>query len=77
VAFPFFVKCFPVIILLVFNFLLSEDSNRAEFIGKYSASDLVIIFMFSSKKPSLGILSCSFDWLFPPLVLPQIDTIKT
>jgi hypothetical protein len=46
VAFPFFVNRFPVIISFVFNFSLSEDSNRAEFIVKYSASDLVIIFMF-------------------------------
>jgi hypothetical protein len=46
VAFPFFVNRFPVIISFVFNFSLSEDSNREEFIVKYSASDLVIIFMF-------------------------------
>jgi hypothetical protein len=46
VAFPFLVNHFPVIILFVFNFSLSEDSNREEFIVKYYASDLVIIFMF-------------------------------
>jgi hypothetical protein len=46
VAFPFSVECFPVIILFVFNFSLSKDSNRAKFIVKYSAFDFVIIFMF-------------------------------
>jgi hypothetical protein len=46
VAFPFFVNRFLVIISFVFNFSLSEDSNREEFIVKYSPSDLVIIFMF-------------------------------
>ena len=46
VAFPFSVECFPVIISFVFNFSLSEDSNREKFIMKYSVSDLVIIFMF-------------------------------
>jgi hypothetical protein len=40
---------FPVIFSLVLNFLLSNDSNRAEFIGEYSASDPLVIFMFSSK----------------------------
>jgi hypothetical protein len=36
----FSVKCFSCYLSLVFNFLLSEDSNREEFIEKYSASDL-------------------------------------
>jgi hypothetical protein len=34
---------------ICFQFLLSNDSNRAEFIGEYSASDPLVIFMFSSK----------------------------
>jgi hypothetical protein len=50
VALLFCVKCFlPVIMPFVFNFLLSNDSNRAEFISEYSASDPLVIFMFSSK----------------------------
>jgi hypothetical protein len=46
VVFPFSIECFPIIISFVFNFSLSEDSNRAEFIVKYSTSDLVVIFLF-------------------------------
>jgi hypothetical protein len=50
VAFLFCVKCFLLVIMpFVFNFLLSNDSNRVEFIGEYFASDPLVIFMFSSK----------------------------
>jgi hypothetical protein len=42
----FSVKYFPVIFSFVFNSYYQKKSNRAEFIVKYSASDLVIIFMF-------------------------------
>jgi hypothetical protein len=43
---PFSVKYFSCYLFTCFQFLLSEDSNREEFIAKYSASDLLIIFMF-------------------------------
>jgi hypothetical protein len=42
-------KCFPVLFPLVFQFSLSNDSNRVEFISGYSASDYLLIFMFSAK----------------------------
>jgi hypothetical protein len=57
VAFPFSVKCFPIIITLVFNFLLSKDSNRVEFIGKIlcicSFDNLYVTHLKSSVKEFL------------------------
>jgi hypothetical protein len=59
------VKMFSCLSFNLFSVLIiRRNVIEAEFISRYSASQLVIIFMFSSKELSLGILSCSFAWDF-------------
>jgi hypothetical protein len=75
-------KCFPVIFLCFFKFLLSEVSNRAEFISRYSASDpfdnLYVIHLKASVKeflaaPLLGFFLPYFFLKSTPLKLNSIQ----
>jgi hypothetical protein len=49
VVFLSLLKFFPVVFPFVFSSYYQKESNRAEFISRYSASELLMIFMFSAK----------------------------